>query len=164
DHKGDYEAASASFRRAVANDPNNGISHSNLGRALYGLGQLSEAREAWLRAADRFPPNHPARAAAVSEARPCERLLQLAERPPRLRRGEDQPGSAAEGLECAALCRLRRRHAAAVRFFASAFAADPRLADDLSAAHRYNAAASAALAAAGRGADSGGLDGNGRAL
>jgi hypothetical protein len=41
---------------------------------------------------------------------------------------------------------------------ADAFAADPRLADDLQAAHRSNAACSAALAAAGQGEDAARLD------
>src|SRR5262249_1509747 len=44
------------------------------------------------------------------------------------------------------------------RFSAEAFAADPRLADNLQARHRYNAACSAALAAAGRGGDAAKLD------
>jgi hypothetical protein len=38
-----------------------------------------------------------------------------------------------------------------VRLYADAFAAQPRLADDMQAEHRYNAACCAALAAAGKG-------------
>ena len=41
------------------------------------------------------------------------------------------------------------------RLYAAAFAADPKLADDLKAGHRYNAACFAALAAAGQGEDAG---------
>ena len=47
----------------------------------------------------------------------------------------------------------RRLHAAAAWFYAGAFAADPKLTTDLRRQHRYNAACSAALAAAGQGED-----------
>src|SRR5262249_58330209 len=52
--------------------------------------------------------------------------------------------------------------AAAAGFAAEAFAADPKLADDLKAAHRYDAARHAALAAAGQGEDAGKLGGSER--
>src|SRR5260370_22251106 len=42
------------------------------------------------------------------------------------------------------------------RLYADAFAADPTLADDLRAGHRYNAARAAALAGCGRGEDGAG--------
>ena len=44
-----------------------------------------------------------------------------------------------------------KRYALSARFFADAFAAEPKLAADLEQQHRYNAACSAALAAAGQG-------------
>jgi hypothetical protein len=47
----------------------------------------------------------------------------------------------------------KKRHAAAARLYADAFAAAPKLAADLNQQHRYNAACSAALAAAGQGED-----------
>jgi hypothetical protein len=46
---------------------------------------------------------------------------------------------------------LTRRYRSAARLYAEAFAAQPTLADDLQASHRYDAACSAALAAAGQG-------------
>jgi hypothetical protein len=46
--------------------------------------------------------------------------------------------------------RTRKLHHAAARLYADAFAADPKLADGLKTGHRYNAACSAALAAAGK--------------
>ena len=67
--------------------------------------------------------------------------------------GRAKPGDAAECLVLAEVCRLKQQHAAAVRFYADAFKADPKLADDPQAHHRYNAACCAALAAAGRGQD-----------
>jgi len=72
---------------------------------------------------------------------------------PRLLTGEDKPASAGEGLDVVAVCEHKRMYAAAARFAADAFAADPKLADFMPAQHRYNAACSAALAAAGQAAD-----------
>jgi hypothetical protein len=68
--------------------------------------------------------------------------------------GEAAPADAAERIDLGQLCgQYKRLHAAAARFYAGAFAADPRLAADLSQQHRYSAARSAALAAAGQGED-----------
>jgi hypothetical protein len=52
----------------------------------------------------------------------------------------------------------KRLHAAAARFYADAFAAEPRLADDLRFQHRYNAACAAALASCGQGKDTAKLE------
>jgi hypothetical protein len=58
-----------------------------------------------------------------------------------------QPGIAVRAAYCAAFA------TAAARFYADAFAGDPKLALDLRQPHRYNAACSAALAAAGQSED-----------
>jgi hypothetical protein len=58
---------------------------------------------------------------------------------------------------------LQNRNAGAVRLFAHAFSAYAKLADDLKASHRYDAACCAALAAAGQGTDAGQLDDKERA-
>jgi hypothetical protein len=86
-----------------------------------------------------------------------ERFGQLEARLPRILRGQDQPTSAGECLDLAELCVQKKWPAAAARLWARAFAIAGRLADDLQAGHRYNAACSAALAAAGQGLDAGQL-------
>jgi hypothetical protein len=53
---------------------------------------------------------------------------------------------------------ISKRYAASARLYADAFAAEPKLAADLNAEHLYNAACSAALAAAGQGEDAAKLD------
>src|SRR5262249_20125949 len=68
------------------------------------------------------------------------------------------PKDTAEGLALVAVCQAKKLHTAAPRLYADAFAADPKLADDRRAPHRYNAARLAALAAAGQGADAAKLD------
>jgi WD40 repeat protein/serine/threonine protein kinase len=64
------------------------------------------------------------------------------------------PKGGAEILALADFCRQTKQyHVAAVRLYASAFAAQPHVADDLAKAHRFHAACSAVLAAAGKGRD-----------
>src|SRR5262249_6313776 len=70
--------------------------------------------------------------------------------------GEAKP-AATECLGLAYVCQAKHLHRAAARFYTEAFAAQPRLADALLAGHRYNAACSAALAAAGQGKDAANL-------
>jgi hypothetical protein len=72
--------------------------------------------------------------------------------------GKAIPADNGELLDLAKLCALKRRHVAAVRFCGDAFTADPKLASDGEARHRYEAACSAALAAAGQGTDAEKLD------
>jgi serine/threonine-protein kinase len=71
---------------------------------------------------------------------------------------------AVEALARARDCQQGKQlHAAAVHHYADAFAAEPRLAADLQAHHRYNAACSAVLTGCGQGKDAGSLDGKERA-
>jgi serine/threonine-protein kinase len=84
-------------------------------------------------------------------------MLALEARLPAVLQGKDKPAGAAECLDFAALCQATKRYAAAARLYADAFAADPKLAGDLRAGHRYNAACCAALAAAGQGEGAGKL-------
>jgi hypothetical protein len=71
-------------------------------------------------------------------------------------RAAGRPGRAPGGL-------LKDAQTLGLEAIADAFAAEPTLADDLNAKHRYNAACSAALAAAGQGKDAAKLDAKERA-
>src|SRR5262249_7333166 len=88
----------------------------------------------------------------------AERFARLEEQLPAVLKGEVTPADAAEQLEYATVCGLKKYHAAAVTFCTAAFAADPKLENDLQSGMRYNAACSALLAANGRGEDSASLD------
>jgi serine/threonine-protein kinase len=111
-----------------------------------------------------LPPNHPLRLAVTQQLRQCERLIALDEKLPALLKGEAKPADAAERLALAELChQYKRLYAASARFYADAFADQPKLADDLRPQHRYHAARAAALAAAGQGEDAAGLDDRERA-
>jgi serine/threonine-protein kinase len=71
--------------------------------------------------------------------------------------GKYQPETNDEQLAFLGVCRFTNRTRAMARLYADAFAAVPSLADDVGAAHRYNAARAAAQTGAGQGADATGL-------
>src|SRR5262249_62289233 len=95
--------------------------------------------------------------------REAERMIALEGKLPAFLKGEFKPKDTTERLGLAGVCHARKFHHATTRLFAEAFAADPRLADFLPAQHRYAAACSAALAAAGQGEDAAKLDDKERA-
>jgi hypothetical protein len=86
--------------------------------------------------------------------RQAEALARLDARLPAFLKGEAKPADAAERLALASMCQNHRKlYAAAATWYTEAFAAQPNLAEDLNAQHRYNAACTAALAGCGRGND-----------
>jgi hypothetical protein len=91
-------------------------------------------------------------------ARQCERLVELDEKLRGFLDGEAMPANAAERIQLAQFCYNKRLHRAADRLYAEAFAAEPKLADNLGASHRYNAACAAALAGSRAGKDTDKLD------
>jgi serine/threonine-protein kinase len=157
--QGKVEEAKAEYRKAIALDPGYALPHSNLGGALLMQGDLEEAVREFSKSL----------ALGLKTAGPwlryCERQLALTRRLPAVLRGEDRPAGPSEQLEFARLCQqpYQRRYAASARFYSDAFAAQPKLADDLRQQDRYSAACAAALAGCGMGKDAAGLDGNEKA-
>ncbi len=72
--------------------------------------------------------------------------------------GRVQPANNRERLRLITLCKRQHRYVAASRFYNDAFAAEPSLADDVTAGHRYDAACCDLGAAAGHGIDADKLD------
>lgn len=128
---GRFEEAVAAFRKAL---------------------QVQEALAKRYPAADRYRNGV---ASAKLKLTQAERLRDLLPRLPDILAGRGQPKTPAESCELARLCTQpsQKRYADAVRLFEKAFAAEPKLADDLRSEHRYSAAGSAALSAAGQGED-----------
>jgi serine/threonine-protein kinase len=115
--------------------------------------------QATRRCLELVPPQHPLRQDINRQLHVCEAALALSAKLPAILRGDTRPADAAEALTLAQLCQqFKQLHVASARLYAEAFAADPKLAADLSAQHRYNAACSAALAAFGQGKDADKLD------
>jgi tetratricopeptide (TPR) repeat protein len=145
----DWDGAIGAYREAIRHGPDNAGAHNELGIALRGRGRLDEALAEFRRALE-LVPGEPA---ISRELATTQRHQVLAPRLPAVLRGEDRPAKASEWLELADLCGNRNLHAAAARMVTEAFKADPALADDREASHRYNAARNAALAARGKGQD-----------
>jgi serine/threonine protein kinase/tetratricopeptide (TPR) repeat protein len=157
--QGRSEEAVAAWRRAVEFDPKLAVAHHQLGNALFEKGQLREAAEAYRRVGKLVPQNAGVGASASRQLNRCEHLLALESRLPAILAGGEPPADAGELRDLAWVCQYsQRNYAAAARFYAPAFAAQPKLADDLQAQERYSAACAAALAAAGQGTDAAKLD------
>jgi serine/threonine-protein kinase len=89
----------------------------------------------------------------------CERLLALDKKLPAILKGDAKPADAGERLALAFLCQqYKQLYAASARFYADAFAEQPKLANNPRTQPRYYAACAAALAAAGQGKDADQLD------
>jgi tetratricopeptide (TPR) repeat protein len=159
DDKGQVEEAIACYKKAIALNPQHAGAHNNVGNALYLTGQVDEAIACFEKAIALDPKLAPAR----NNLARAERVAAVRDKLPAFQNGSYMPGSNAERLALAEWCQIKKLPHAATRLYAAAFAADPKLADDLGAAHRYNAACYAALAAAGQGEDAAKLDDKERA-
>jgi tetratricopeptide (TPR) repeat protein len=152
--KGDLERAIAEFHKAIEVDPDYPEAHCNLGHVLRDQGRFTEACEE-LRRGHALRTKRPGWNYKSEEwVRVCERLVELDNKLSAVLNGAAEPAGPAERVEFAQLCRrYKRLHAAATRFYTDAFATDSKFAADLRRQHRYNAACSAALAAARRAED-----------
>jgi serine/threonine-protein kinase len=159
-HEKDLEGAVRCYGTALALHPNYAEAHCNLGLALRDMGKFTEALAALKRGHELGSQRKDWGYPSAQWFRQCQRLVELDSKLPAILKGDAHPASGAERLELASLCQLpcKRLHAAAAGFCAEAFAAEPKLAEDLRQPHRYNAARSAVLAAAGQAADAAQLD------
>jgi eukaryotic-like serine/threonine-protein kinase len=132
--------------------------HGALGQALLKQGRFAKAKTSTQRALELLPDKHPQRPLVLSQLQQCNQLLALEAKLADVLAGKAMAAGNRERFGLLEVCRLQSRQAAAARLYADAFNADAKLADDLSAFHRYNAACAAALAAAGQGNDADKLD------
>jgi tetratricopeptide (TPR) repeat protein/tRNA A-37 threonylcarbamoyl transferase component Bud32 len=156
--KGDRDGAVAAFQKAIACDPRNAMPYESLGNTLMELARFGEALVAYRKARDLSFRERQKVSRLTQMIQSCSRMLELDKRLPAVLRKKDQPASPGEYLEFGDLCYYKRLFGAAARFYQEGFAARPKLAEDLVAGHRYDAACSAALAGCGRGKDADQLD------
>jgi serine/threonine-protein kinase len=93
-------------------------------------------------------------------------LVELHRQLPSYLEGKTTPANPRERVDLAVLCNCNQMHRAAARFYGEAFAAEPKLANELDAydvTYRYEAACAAALAGCGQGKDADKLDATERA-
>jgi Flp pilus assembly protein TadD len=152
--------AEAAFRKAVGLKADYPEAHCNLGVALRRQGRFAEAVDSLRRGHELGSkvPGWPYPSARW--VRQAEQLLALDGKLANVLKGDAQPAGVAEQLALADLCQqpFKRLYAAAARFYADAFAAEPERADNLRLGHRYDAACAAALAGCGQGNDAAKLD------
>jgi serine/threonine protein kinase/Tfp pilus assembly protein PilF len=141
--QGKTDEAIPLVEKAIELDPVLAAEHSVLGELLLYQGKLDESAARLGKAIELAPQN----AAAAQLHADVLRLQALLPRLDHFVDGTAEPADGAQRLDLARLCFYRRRFAAAARFYA----AEPRLLDDLSHVHRYEAACAAARAGHGDG-------------
>jgi serine/threonine-protein kinase len=145
------------YRQAIRLEPRRFRPHGALGQALLAKRQFAEADAAIGRCLEVLPPREANIRGNLERLRErCRHLRALEGRLASIVRGTDKP-PAADCLDLAELCFVKKHYATAARLYAEALASMPRLTEDLRAGHRFNAARAAALAGGGRGDDGAGL-------
>jgi tetratricopeptide (TPR) repeat protein len=154
--KGQMDEAIAEYNKAIALAPKHAEAHCNLGHALSRLGRFAEALASLKRGHELGTKRPDWRYPSAAWVRNARRLAALETRLSAFLNGEHVPSGTRERLDLARVSQAKKFHHTATRLYAEAFADGPKLGDDQRT--RYNAARSAALAAAGQGKDSAKLD------
>jgi serine/threonine-protein kinase len=157
-----YAAAEAALRKAVGLKPEDGRAYRNLGYALLRQAKLEEAAAALRKVGELLPADSAVRQHARKLGEVCAECVALEARFAAILRGTDRLADGSGQLHFAQLCLFKKHHAAAARFYLTAFAAEPRLAEGV-LSYRYEAATAAALAGCGQGTDADELDDTERA-
>jgi serine/threonine protein kinase/tetratricopeptide (TPR) repeat protein len=146
--------AVAAHQKAIALQPKLAVAHWNLALVLKEHGDFAQSLTAAKRVQELGWKGGGGPRSIAAFIRETERFAQLDAKLPKILSGEAKAADAVEQLALARLCALpcRRLYAAAVGFYSEAFAADPKLVDDL-LTNRYNAACAAALAGCSQGND-----------
>jgi tetratricopeptide (TPR) repeat protein len=145
--------AMTEYREVIRLKPDYAEAHCNLGSALKAIGRYGEALTEFRRGHD-LGSKQPGWSYPSAEwVHQAERMAALESRFLAALHGDDKPKDAAEGLDFAHMAYTTKRFHASARLYAESFGADPNLAGNVTAGHRYAAACAAALAAAGKGVD-----------
>jgi serine/threonine protein kinase/Flp pilus assembly protein TadD len=160
--KGLEEKAEAEFRKAVDFEQDHGKAYVQLGRNLRDQGRFKEALEVYQQGTRRASSEREAgicRTCAVE----CQNDLNREARLPQVLRDGLPRGDEKEYVNYAQLAFRKQLLGAAAKWYREAFALDRALADDLSKAHRYEAAAAAVKVACGLSKDAESVDAQTRA-
>jgi serine/threonine protein kinase/tetratricopeptide (TPR) repeat protein len=149
--KDQLDEALTELQKAILLKKDHSGAHDQLGLVWQAKGRLKDA-QAEYREAIRLEKSN---GAAKEHLRQAEQLSRLEKRMPAISADKDHPKDAMECLAVAQLCQppYRKHYAAAARFFAKAFALEPKLAEELRVPYRYDAACAAALAGRGEADD-----------
>jgi tetratricopeptide (TPR) repeat protein len=156
--QGKYGEAEAAFRQAIDLQPDFPLAHYSLAQALMEQARFGEAQAFLNKGNDLVPPTDPLRERVRPLLQRYQRYTVLDARLPAILRGMEKPANAAERIEFAQLCLLKKLYAAAAHFYRDAFTAEPKLAEAVPAGARYSAACAAALAGCAQGKEVDQLD------
>jgi tetratricopeptide (TPR) repeat protein len=156
--KGQLDEAIACYQKAIAIDAKYAEAHCNLGSVLEAQGRFAESLAAYQRGHELGRKQPGWRYPSARWVRQAKAKAALEVKLPAFLKGEFQPNGSTERLALARVCQVKKLNHAAAQLYLDLFAAEPKLADDLKAVHRYRAACAASLAAAGQGEDAGKLD------
>ncbi|MFI5460715.1 MAG: tetratricopeptide repeat protein, partial [Isosphaerales bacterium] len=148
--QGKPDEAIAEFRTALRLKPDYAEAHCNLGHVFRQRGRFVEALAEFKRGHELGSKDPNWHYPSAEWVRETERLVELDRKLPAILSGQAKPADPAETLALAELCQDKKLHGASARLWAEAFQAQPKLADDMQAQNRYNAACAAALAGSGQ--------------
>ena len=153
-NQGRLDEATAQYRTALRLKPDLPEAHANLGFVLRSRGEYAEAVAEFRKARDLARVTNPRLVQQLEpELNATEQQASLAARVSAVLAGRIKAADADDTLGFARFCHGEKLYGASARFWAEAFQRQPELAQDVEAAHRYNAACAAALAGCGQGGD-----------
>ena len=141
--EGRLDEAVATLSQAVEVDPGFAHAHVSLGRALLAKGEFQAALSSFRRS-QHTSPGSSYRSSATDLIREAERMIALNGRLSAILGGDDQPASTYDRIRIARLCQIKQLFATSAQLWDNLFSAEPALAGDLSAGHRFAAACAAA--------------------
>ncbi len=160
---GKMDEAIECYKQAIELDPQYAEAHCNMASALGSQGRFAESLVAIKRGHELGSKRPDWRYPSAEWLRHVEATAAMEAKLPAFLKGEFQPGDTRERLGLAEVCHAKKLHRKGTTLYAAAFAADPKVADDLDAGYRYDAVCAAAQAAAGQGEDAAQLDDKERA-
>jgi tetratricopeptide (TPR) repeat protein len=153
-HLNRLDEAIVCFRAAIKIDPNHAMAWCNLGHVLRQQERFQEALPVFRRAHELGSRQKDWSYPTLYWVAETQRWIALDKQFTALKRGKGPPADPRRQLELAEFCvSQKKRYVAAARLYASALAAEPKLAEDLTAGHRYQTARAVARAVNGEGKD-----------
>ncbi len=154
------EGAEGAFRMAIKLNPNYTSAYGKLSSLLWDNGQFAECLPYLKRAHDLSTGNPDEERRFAARLQKTKQWVRLDADLPNFISGKTVPMDAAECVALGSLCQhsSRQFYAAAARFYSEAFAAQPKLAHDLTIGTRYDAACVASLAGCRQGKGAANLD------
>jgi serine/threonine protein kinase/Tfp pilus assembly protein PilF len=154
--KGKLDEAIACYHKALALNSEYANAHGGLGLTLMRQGQFGQAEKSLRRCLELPRASPPLRKLASQLLQQCQQLIDTDSKLKAYLSGNVPSTDAATQVQMAALAQqpCKRLYLSSVRLYRDALARQPQLAE----AHRYNAACAAALAAGGKGQETGKLD------